>query len=274
MIAPERLVLIGHPVSHSLSPAMYDAALEAAGLPISYETLDVLPEDLPRVLRELSNQSIAGNFTIPHKRAAAGLMSQCSALARHAGAVNVFRRDADGWLIGDNTDVHGFNAMMSELLGEIPSGLRIAVLGAGGAAAAVLTAIEAWPGASASVHARDLARATAMRMRYSVVARVCSMRDPCLEIADIVVNATPIGMGSDELPAELERISSTATVVDLVYGPNETAWVRLARTSGRVATDGLPMLLHQGIAAYELWFDTSPDRPAMWSALTRGTNRN
>lgn len=274
MISPERLVLIGHPVSHSLSPVMYDAALAAAGRDMRYEALDVVPENLEQALAELARQNCAGNFTIPHKKAALRLMRECSALARQAGAVNTFRRDEAGGFVGDNTDVAGFNEMVLEALSEIPEGARVAVLGAGGAATAVLTALGMWSGATASVHARDLARATAMRMRHSVVTRACSMRDPCLADADIVVNATPIGLnGSDEHPAELERLTPHAVVFDLVYGSRETAWVREARARGHRAFDGLSMLLHQGVAAFEFWFGEPPDRAVMWEALLKATGR-
>lgn len=266
-------MLIGHPVSHSLSPAMYNAALAAAGMDLRYEALDVPPESLESTLAALASSRPAGNFTIPHKKAALRLMHESSQLAGAVGAVNTFWTSDDGNLSGDNTDVPGFNAMVIELLGAFPDGARVAVLGAGASASAVLTAIESWPNATASVHARDLARAMSMRMRHSVVVRACSMRDPCLEDADIVVNATPVGLGNDEHPTELERLSPRAVVLDLVYAPGETAWVRAARERGHVASDGLSMLLHQGIAAYELWIGAPPDKRVMWEALMEATGR-
>lgn len=274
MIQRERLVLIGHPVSQSLSPVMHDAALEAAGSDLRYEVLDVAPEDLERTLAELSHVPCGGNFTIPHKKAAMHSMRVCSDASQRAGAVNTFWGDGYGALDADNTDVAGFNAAARELLGVEPSNLRVAVLGAGGAAGAVITAIEAWPGATASVHARDLARAVAMRMRHSVVTRACSMRDPCIADADLVVNATSIGMGTTEAPVEIERIRENAAVLDLVYGRGETAFVREARAAGHNAADGLRMLLHQGAAAFELWFQQSPDTSVMWSALLKSTDRS
>jgi shikimate dehydrogenase len=188
--------------------------------------------------------------------------------------VNVFWRDDQGELDGDNTDVSGFAAMANEIVPDIPDNVRVAVLGAGGAAAAVITAIEAWPGATVTVHARDLARAAAMRMRHSVVVRACSMRDPCLHDANIVVNATPLGLGAgDILPADLDRVAPDAVLLDLVYVPGETAWVRAGRERGHPAADGLSMLLHQGIAAFERWFGVAPDREAMWTALKAAAGR-
>lgn len=274
MIERERLVLIGHPVSQSLSPVMHNAALEARGSALRYEALDILAEDLDSTLAELSRTNCGGNITIPHKKAAMHSMRVASDVAHNVGAVNTFWGDGYGALDADNTDVAGFEGAVRDLLGEIPSDLRVAVLGAGGSAAAAITAIDRWTGATASVHARDLARAVSMRMRHNVVVRACSMRDPCLSDADLVVNATPIGMGTDELPVEVDRIRPGAAVLDLVYGRTETNFVRTAREAGHPASDGLRMLLHQGVAAFTLWFHDAPDQAVMWSALLSATGRS
>lgn len=274
MISRDRLLLIGHPVSQSLSPLMHNAALAAAGMSVRYEALDVTPDDLESVLAALARENCAGNVTVPHKKRAMGYMGSHSEVAHLAGAVNTFWSDGKGGLEGDNTDVSGFDAAVVELLGGMPEGARVAILGAGGAAGAVLTAIDAWPGATASVHSRDLARAAALRMRHSVVVRACSMRDPCIGDADLVVNATPIGMGNNDFPAELERLAPRAAVFDLVYGRGEeTAWVRAARERGHTASDGLRMLLHQGVAAFERWFAVPPEEAVMWQALLEATGR-
>ena len=125
----------------------------------------------------------------------------------------------------------------------------------------------------ATVHARDLARATATRMRHSVVVKAASMRDPLIAEADIVVNATPVGMSSDEHPVELDRVAPNAIIVDLVYAPKETSWVRESRARGHRSIDGLSMLLHQGVAAYECWFGEEPDQSAMKKALLEAAGR-
>ena len=273
MIQRERLVLIGHPVTQSLSPAMHNAALEATGSSVRYEALDVPPENLDATLADLSHTRSGGNFTIPHKKTAVKSMRVISDVAHSVGAVNTFWSDGYGALDGDNTDVTGFDESIRELIGNTPSGIRVAVLGSGGAAAAALTAIDRWDNVTASVHARDLARAMSMRMRHSAVVRVCSMRDPCLADADLVVNATPIGMGSDEVPVDLSHLRHDAIVFDLVYGKQETRFVRDAREAGHQAADGLRMLLHQGVAAFSLWFGESPPADVMWNALQEATGR-
>jgi shikimate dehydrogenase len=275
MIERERLVLIGHPVSQSLSPLMHNAALEAKGSSLRYEALDVEPQDLAATLSALARMKSAGNFTVPHKRAAMEMMRVVSDSAHSAGAVNTFWGDGYGALDADNTDVEGFSAAIIDLLGETPSNIRIALLGGGGAASAVLTAIDQWPGVTVSVHARDLARGMSLRMRHKAVVRVCSMRDPCLEEATLVVNATSVGMVDDHHPVELERISSRAAILDLVYGKvEETSFVRAARERGHLAQDGLRMLLHQGVASFTRWFGERPDPDVMWRALSQATGRD
>ncbi len=273
MKGPERLVLVGHPVAHSLSPVMHNAALEASGRAIRYETLDVLPHEFESSFRALARERTAGNVTIPHKQHAFQVTDACTQPAIECGAVNTFWSDGYARLCGHNTDVSGFAATVSELVGDVPSGSRVAVLGSGGAAAAVLAAVSAWPGVTATVHGRDLARASACRVRFSAVIRAGSMRDPSIGEADIVVNATPVGMASDEYPLDLDRVSPAAYIIDLVYRNMETAWVTEARARGHRAIDGLSMLLHQGVAAFECWFDEEPNVPAMRAALAKATGR-
>jgi shikimate dehydrogenase len=266
--------LIGRPVSHSLSPAMHNAALRAAGISLAYEAVDVPPDNLGEALGACRRDNIAGNITVPHKRRALASMQKLTPVASRAGAVNTFWTDGDGELAGDNTDVAGFNELVWELYGELPKGAKVAVLGAGGAAAAVVTAIEKWPDAVATIHARDLSQASVMETRHSVVARACSMRDPCLADANVVVNATTLGAGDrDETPVEITRLRRDAVVVDLNYGTRETTFVRLARERGHLAADGLRMLLHQGSAAFHRWFGIDADTDVMWQALLKETGR-
>lgn len=253
---------------------MQNAALAASGRSIRYETMDVTIEAFEATLRDFVAHGGAGNVTIPHKQHAFQCMDACTEPANKCGAVNTFWRDDYGRMCGHNTDVDGFTKMMTEFLGKIPENARVAVLGSGGAASAILTAIADWPGATATVHGRDLARATATRMRHSVVVRAGSMRDPVIGEADIVVNATPVGMSSDEQPVEIDRVAPNAIIVDLVYAPQETPWVREARAHGHRAIDGLSMLLHQGVAAFECWFGEEPDQSVMKKALLEAAGRS
>jgi shikimate dehydrogenase len=263
---PARLLLLGHPVSHSLSPVFQNAALRAAGIPLTYESCDVSPADLGALLRALTREGAAGNVTAPHKAAVAAACAHLTPVARQAGAVNTFWNE-DGVLAGDNTDVQGFHNAVVRLRGTVPSSSVIAVLGAGGAASAVLAAVAKWDGCTARVWNRTAARARVICSRFPGVAVVAESAVSAVAGAALVVHATTIGMRDDALPIDPALLPPTADVMDLVYRRGETAWVRQVRARGLRAADGLPMLIEQGALAFERWFGEPPDRRAMWAAV-------
>ena len=263
---PARLVLLGHPVAHSLSPVMQNAALRAAGISLTYTTWDVPPADLADVLGGLSRQHGAGNVTTPHKTAAFALCARLSPTAQRVGAVNTFWIDS-GALVGDNTDVGGFQRAVVQLRGSAPAHATIGILGAGGAAAAVLAAVAEWTDCRARVWNRTPARAEALVDRFRNVATVAPTPAATLAGATLVVNATTIGLAGDDMPVDPAVLPRDADVMDLVYRPGETAWVRATRERGHRAADGLPMLVEQGALAFERWFGLSPDREAMRMAV-------
>lgn len=267
MIArPAQLLLLGHPVSHSLSPVFQNAALRAAGIPLTYEARDVAPAGLGALLGALARNGAAGNVTAPHKAAVAAACAHLTPVARQAGAVNTFWTE-DGVLAGDNTDVQGFHNAVVRLRGAVPSSSVIAVLGAGGAASAVLAAVAAWDGCTAQVWNRTAERARALCSRFPGVAVVAETAVSAVAGAALVVHATTIGVRDDTLPIDPALLPRTADVMDLVYRRGETAWVRQVRARGLRAVDGLPMLIEQGALAFERWFGESPDRRAMWAAV-------
>jgi shikimate dehydrogenase len=252
---------------------MHNAALAAAGIPLTYELLDVSPSSLQATLTLLAGERAAGNVTVPHKTAAASLISDVSPVAKRIQAVNTFHTSDHGSLTGDNTDPLGFAAVVRVALGREPRDTHFAVIGAGGAAAAVLAAIEEWPGCTASVYSRNARRTELLVARFLDVASAETLTGDEPVRGEIVVNATPIGLGNDDVPVPLERLDANAAILDLVYRRGETEWVRLARADGRIASDGLPMLLEQGAAAFEIWFGEPPDRDVMWAALKEATGR-
>lgn len=263
---PGRLVLLGHPIRHSLSPLFQNAALRSAGIPIEYQPLDVAPADLEVVLRRLTQDRAAGNVTIPHKVAVHDACATLTPLARRVGAVNTFWTE-DALLVGDNTDVEGFNALVRAAMGDIPRGARVALIGAGGASAAVLAAIEQWDGARATMAGRSPEKGTALAARFPGVAAVASSTSVALRDATIVVNATPVGMSDDRHPLSVDLIPDGATVLDLVYRRGGTSWSNAARARGLVAADGLAMLIAQGAASFQRWFGIAPDLTAMREAV-------
>ena len=266
---PGRLVLLGHPVAHSLSPRFQNAALQRAGIAIRYEALDVPAAELPSVLASVRSIAGAGNVTIPHKETVAALCDELTPLARRVGAVNTFWCDA-GHLVGDNTDVGGFDAAARELFHRTSASppRAVAVIGSGGAAAAVVAALERWPGTRARVWGRSPERAVALCRRFPGMTTACTRLDDAVRGAELVVNATPIGLSDSQVPIEPSRLDRGAAVIDLVYRSGGTAWTRAAAARGLPAMDGTLVLLEQGALAFERWFGVEPDRAAMREALT------
>ena len=221
---------------------MQGAALNSARIPLGYEALDVEPSMFDATIARLRAEKAAGNVTVPYKERMRLACDDVTPLADRVGAVNTFWLDDRGRLMGDNTDVGGFDAAARELLGTQPSELTVGVFGAGGSAAAVLAAIQSWDRCIAHVYNRTPERARILCERFRSVA------NPVDDIgavasAQLVVNATPIGLRDDAFPIDPALVAPGAVVVDLVYRPGETAWVKAVRARGQRARDGLAMPL-------------------------------
>lgn len=272
MIATERpaaLVILGHPVAQSLSPVFQSAAMRAAGIDCAYTHRDVPPDTLDAVLAECAAARMGGNITMPHKNAVAERAARLSDVARRAGAVNTFWFER-GALVGHNTDVDGARASI-DALAPARGHDRVVLLGAGGAAGAVLLALESLGLSKVVLASRTLARAQALLACVGTAGIALSTEDPQLDewlaTASLVINATPLGMKDDAFPIALDRLGRDTAVFDLVYRRGGTAWMRAAREAGHWAEDGLRMLVEQGAAAFTCWFGVSPDRQVMWDAL-------
>lgn len=264
---PGRLVLIGHPVDHSLSPTFQNAALRRAALPLRYETLDVPPDDFDTTLDALIASNTWGNATIPHKERVAARCTRLSALAERVGAVNTFWVES-GALVGDNTDVGGFLDLLRAAAPDVDRTHPVAVVGAGGAGAAVLAAFEQERFVDVRVHARSAGRARELCQRFPGSTLVTHVED-ALRDADLVVNATPVGLDGRSNPFDVRLLRQGATVLDLIVRRDQTPLIRAARARGLRAVDGLEMLLGQGALAFERWFGIVPDRALMRESLAR-----
>lgn len=263
-----RVVLLGHPVAHSLSPRFQQAAIDAAHIDARYEALDVPPDELPERLAELAAAGACGNVTVPHKEQVALLCGRLTPVASAVAAVNTFWVDRDGTLVGDNTDVGGFAQAAATLLGGRTADVRVVLLGAGGSAAAVCEAVKRWPGARVTIIARTAQRAQRLAGRYPGVAGVHEDAVLALAEADLLVNATPLGIDGDAMPVDPAKIPDGVAVMDLTYRAGRTPWVNACRARGLNAEDGLPMLIEQGALAFERWFGVSADRRVMREAVT------
>lgn len=263
---PGQLVLLGHPVSHSLSPRLQNAALAAAGIDLTYEAIDVAPDQLAPIARRLVTARGAGNVTVPHKVAFAALCASLSPVAQRTGAVNTFWTER-GALVGDNTDVGGFAAAVRATVGIPDQPFEMTVLGAGGAASAVIAAAERWNGVKVRVWSRSMTGAQHLARRYAPIARAEPNLDVAVRGASLVVNATPVGLAAGQIPVDPAVLDAGTVAFDLVYRRGETDWVHACRACGLRASDGLPMLLEQGALAFERWFARMPDRNAMRAAV-------
>ncbi len=284
---PAGLVIIGHPVAHSLSPVFQQAALDACGIDMRYQRMDVDRAMLGSALEKCRGSRTGGNVTIPHKEAVALAADRLSDTARRTGAVNTFWFES-GLLVGHNTDVLGARLSIEALLRERKEKLQQAViLGSGGAAAAVLLALAEISAAGTTIVARGPARAQALLDRLGLNGMVCSPgsaeAQDALASASLVVNTTPLGLNpADELPADPAGFHSRPAVFDLVYRPpasrgeesitgrtaiGGTAFTRAALARDLVARDGLAMLVEQGAEAFRCWFGVEPPKEIMWAAL-------
>jgi shikimate dehydrogenase len=262
---PSRLVILGHPVAHSLSPVFQTAALRHLGFTTPYERCDVAPTHLIETMAILAREGGGGNVTIPHKEAVAAL-AQCTAVATRVGAVNTFWHDGDT-LVGHNTDVDGARATIRALVPGDISSVSCAVIGAGGSAAAVLVALDDLGCRDIRITSRTLSRAVALIERLQSHATAFADPERALDGATLVINASPVGMTDNAMPVAPAQLAVGAAVLDLVYRPHLTAWVRACRAAGHPAEDGARMLLEQGAAAFECWFGVEAPRAVMAAAL-------
>lgn len=268
---PFRLGLIGDPVAHSISPALQNAGLAALGLPSCYALWPTPAAALGERVASLRAPDVLGaNVTVPHKLAVMEYLDEVTSLARRAGAVNTIIHQ-DGHLLGDNTDVPGFAAGLAEVCEDVADRHAL-ILGAGGAARAVALALSGMGVQEITVANRTPERARALRDALAPLPLrlLGSDRDAlheALSSATLLVNATAAGWHRGEVPLPLSLLKllpERSLVVDLTY--RETDLLTGARARGLATLDGLPMLVHQGARALELWTGRSAPVAVMWEA--------
>jgi shikimate dehydrogenase len=260
-----RAFVVGHPIAHSRSPLIHGHWLAAHGIPGSYERLDVAPAAFPDFVRGLAASGYrGGNVTLPHKEAAFALADGLTPRAETIGAVNTLVVGPDGRIRGDNTDAPGFCAHLDQSLGAdwpARAGGTAVVLGAGGAARAIVVGLAERGAARILVANRTPARAQAVAALAPGIADAIAWDDlpAALREAGLLVNTTSLGMkGQPPLALDLAPMPAGAAVADIVYAPLETDLLAAARRRGLAAVDGLGMLLHQAVPGFEAWFGLRP----------------
>ncbi len=258
----ELLGLFGQGIGGSFSPALHGAALRATGREGQYMLWDIAPDDLGTALRGAYLLGARGaNVTKPYKQTVAQMVMRIDPWARRIGAVNVLTRTGGGW-VGHNTDADGFWQPLAALSRPLASAL---VLGTGGAALAVC-AVLAREGVALRVAGRNREMLGRIGREFGALTIDWRQRGEHADV-DLIVNATTVGSRADESPLEEQHVPPGAVVYDLIYRPQPTLLMRLARQRGCRTIGGGGMLLGQAMLAWRLWYDEDPPHKAMASAL-------
>ena len=273
-----RVVLIGHPVAHSFSGAMQQAAFDALGIDARYELWDRRQIDLADAVAQLRGDDFLGaNVTIPHKEHVVPLVDRLTEDAAATGAVNVISRDGKK-LVGHNTDVAGFKATLDKVVGKQKMPRHAVVLGAGGASRAVISALITEGFQRIVIFNRHLHRAEGLVRHFGRSASHMDLRampwhesviEAELAKTKVLVNATSLGMAPGETPIPAELLPPDLFVVDLIYNPSVTQLLKDAAAARDTVLGGELMLLQQGARAFEMWTGQPAPVEVMQAELDR-----
>ena len=276
--------VLGHPIGHSLSPVMHNAAMTSMEMDAIYLAFDVHPDRLMEVLPRMADMGFRGvNLTVPLKEVAFNGLDDLDDSARRLGAVNTIEF-LDGGLRGHNTDGKGFLLAVDEAFGTGVKGKKVFVLGSGGAGRAVAITCATSGASCVSVTDIDAARSGRVAAEISELSPGCPVKsvnpDPASWPeaslnADIVVQATPVGMRIDDDPVlGPDAFREGQMAIDMIYMYPETAFMKAAAKSGAKSANGLGMLLHQGAHAFTIWTGRTPPVGAMREALEKEVYRS
>jgi len=265
--------VIGDPIAHSLSPVIHNAGFAALDLDWVYVALPVAAGETRSALRAMRTLGIAGlSVTMPHKADAFRFADTATPAAVTLAAANCLTLLDDGRIEADNTDGVGFVEALTSDSGHGPAGKRFAVIGAGGAARAVILAVAVGGASDVAVINRSHERAVVAASLAGDVGRVADMH--AVSEADVVVNATPLGMGLDpSMPCDPRLIGHGQVAIDLIYSPATTRWMAAASENGAEVHNGLAMLVHQAAVAFRRWTGVSAPVDEMKSAAVETLSR-
>jgi len=269
--------LIGHPVSHSLSPLMHNAAFSHLKINAEYKLFPLKEEELGAFFKGLSRNNIFGlNVTVPYKEKVLPFLDNISYEAKLIAAVNTIRV-ASGKLEGFNTDGSGFLKHLTEDIGFNPEGRNIAVIGAGGASRAVTVYLSKAISKSVAIYDIDKNKASSLvsylkaNFKQADIRAASSVKELAIDNCDLLINTTPVGMkDSDPCPVDAKSMHKGMLVYDLIYNPAETKLLKTAKDKGAKTSNGLGMLLYQGMIAFEIWTGQKAPKEVMLKALREG----
>ncbi len=269
------LGVFGHPIGHSLSPAMHSAAIEALGLDYVYVPFDVDPADLGRAIDGVRALGIAGvNVTIPHKEAVMEFLDEVEKEALEIGSVNTVA-NVDGRLIGSSTDGPAFIRSLVET-GYDPNGANAVIIGGGGAGRAIAFSL-AKAGAKVLIYDQEPGKAEKLASDVRRVAGEDSAGGESefdaareyLKSSNLLVNCTPVGMSPnvDRIPVPVELLRADMTVYDVVYNPMRTKLLQAAEKAGARTVSGIKMFVYQGAISFATWTGIDPPADNMEAAV-------
>ena len=270
--ATRLFALLGDPVTHSLSPALQNAAIKHAGVDATYVALRCSATDFSGLMFGLAHAGGGGNVTLPHKGSAAEMVDVASKRVRATGACNTFWLER-GRVRGENTDVPAFTQALRRVIEDL-HGAHVLIVGAGGAARAAVYALLEEGCDAITVLGRSRARGPQLRRVAGRHTKKLTYTTSASRVRgqgfDLVVNATPLGLRTtDRLPLRFEQLAGLTAVFDMVYKKGGTAWTSYAQALGIPAVDGKEMLVFQAAAAFAIWFDTEPPISTMRGVLAR-----
>ena len=273
--------VLGHPIGHTLSPVMHNASIEKLGLDAIYLAFDVHPDLLMNVLPAMQKMGFKGvNLTVPLKEVAFRGISNLDPSAKVAGAVNTVEFLPDGSMRGHSTDGTGFLRAFEEAFSTSIKGLNVCVLGTGGAGRTVAITCALSGAATIKLADLDAARTEAVAREISGLAPKCAVHacrstpSEAVTGADLIIQATPVGMQADDTPLlKAAAFQKGQMLYDLIYMYPQTGIMKEAAAAGARCANGLSMLLHQGAASFKIWTGMEPDVAAMRAALEASVYR-
>ncbi|MBU8905609.1 shikimate dehydrogenase [Desertibacillus haloalkaliphilus] len=260
--------LLGHPVAHSLSPLMHNDAFKDQQLPYHYQAFDVEPSQLKQAVVGLKALGVSGfNVTIPHKVEVMKYLDAVDEEAKIIGAVNTVVNE-NGTFIGYNTDGRGYLQSLLTIANDL-SDKHVLVVGAGGAARAIVTVLSQHETKTLTITNRTKGKAELLadECRRKTAIDIVSLAQAAENIAgyDVIINTTSVGMSPniDDIPLSLEHLKESAIVSDLIYNPFKTKWLHIAEEKGATIHNGIGMFVGQGALAFEKWTGIRPDLKRM-----------
>ncbi len=253
--------VIGHPISHSKSPLIHGYWLKKYGIEGIYSAYDIPSESLAEGVNRLIEDGLVGfNVTLPHKQKMLFLCQRLTKSATQIGAVNTVFLNEKGEMVGDNTDAYGFCENLQNLYPDFDwKGKTVAVIGAGGAARAVLYALREKKVGQIRLTNRTKNSADNLGQMYQADVIAWDKKDSIVPDADLIINTTSLGMkGQPPLEIDLSGVTNQTLVYDIVYNPLHTQFLQQARNLGAKTVTGIGMLIHQARPAFQTWFGVMP----------------